>query len=586
MNKRKIARHFLVFLVVVFSFLPVLSAEKFSQPVYDVVEELDVKVAMRDGVRLSTNIYRPDAPGRFPVLLMRTPYGNGGPGDKYGLFFAGRGYAVVLQDTRGRYESEGAFDPFRNEASDGYDTQQWVGTQAWSNGKIGTVGGSYVGITQWLPAPLGSPYLVAMMPVVTVSDAYIFLQSGGVFPLRVLTSWSFYMTVPYDFDMEELTSRLDEINMSLPLIEQDRHAGWKVLFLRDWLSHPEKDLFWEKASIKGNFAAIKASVLNVGGWYDPFIGGTIDNFVGMTSSDIDPEIRAGQKLLIGPWSHGVFSVDGKLGELDFGETSKTDMRELTLRWLDSRLKGMDTGIMDEPPVKIFVMGENLWRYESEWPLARTDYRKYYFASSGNANTLNGDGSLSTRPPEGKPADRFVYDPENPVPSRADGAYYDALATGPHDQRPIEQREDVLVYSTPPLERDLEVTGPVEVVIYAASSAENTDFTAKLVDVHPGGRAFNLCEGIIRASYREGFTDPSNIEPGRVYEYHIDLVATSNVFDKGHRIRVEISSSNFPRFDRNLNTGRNFATDTTWVKAEQSVYHSREYPSCIVLPVIE
>jgi len=586
MNKHKIAGHFLVFIAVIFSFPPVLSAEELSQPVYDVVEELDVKIIMSDGVRLSTNIYRPDAPGRFPVLLMRTPYGNGGPGNKYGHYFAERGYAVVNQDTRGRYESEGVFDPFRNEASDGYDTQQWIGTQVWSNGKIGTVGGSYVGMTQWLPAPLGRPYLVAMIPVVTVSDVYNLGQSGGVFPLRLATSWSFYMTRPYDFDMEELNSRLDEINMSLPLIEQDRHVGWKVLFLRDWLSHPEKDLYWEKASIKGNFAAIKASVLNIGGWYDVFIGETIKNFIGMTSANIDPDIRTTQKIIIGPWSHSIGSFTGRLGELDFGENSKTDMRELTLRWFDSRLKGKNTGIMDEPPVKIFVMGENLWRYENEWPLARTDYRKYYFSSNGNANTLNGDGSLFTRLPDRKSTDRFVYDPANPVPSRADGAYYDALATGPHDQRPIEQRADVLVYSTPPLERDLEVTGPVEVVLYAASSAENTDFTAKLVDVHPGGRAFNLCEGIIRASFREGSTDPSNIEPGRVYEYHIDLFATSNVFNKGHRIRVEISSSNFPRFDRNLNTGRNSATDTTWVKAEQSVYHTGEHPSHIVLPVIE
>ena len=561
----------------------VFAAEEF-QPVYQVFEELDVRVPMRDGVMLSANIYRPDDPGRFPVLLMRSPYGNGGKDHKAGHFWAQQGYAVVIQDTRGRYESEGVFDPCRDEAADGYDTQQWAGAQPWCNGKIGTFGGSYVGITQWLPAPLGSPYLVCMMPAVATADVYNLTYPGGAFRLRLWTSWCFAMTAPYAFDLGELNGRLDEVNRSLPLMAQDRQAGWRVSFLRDWLAHPEKDVFWEKSSIKGNYAGIRASVYGIGGWYDFLLEGTLAGFTGMTAPDIDPKVRAGQKLLVGPWNHG--AGRRKAGSFDFGEIAKVSTRDLERRWFDSQLKGLDNGMMDEPPVRIFVMGVNQWRNEQEWPLARTRYTKYYFHSKGRANTRHGDGALSTRLPVEEPADIFAYDPENPVPSRADSASFNPFAIGPHDQRPIQDRADVLVYTTPPLKADLEATGPVEVLLYAASSAENTDFTAKLVDVYPDGRAMNLCEGILRASHRNGPEETSNIEPGKAYEYRINLVATSNVFKRGHRVCVEISSSNFPRFDRNLNTGRFAATDTTWVVAEQTVYHSKAYPSCIVLPVIE
>jgi len=295
----------------------------------------------------------------------------------------------------------------------------------------------------------------------------------------------------------------------------------------------------------------------------------------MTAEDIDLEIRAKQKLLMGPWVHG--SESRMTGDLDFGEDADFDTRELKLRWYDSQLKGRDNGIMQEPPVRIFVMGENVWRYENEWPLARTAYREYYFHSSGNANTLGGDGTIDTDVPKKETPDTFVYDPENPVitPGRDE----------PIDQREVEARKDVLVYSTGLLKENLEVTGPVKVVLYASSSAINTDFTAKLVDVYPDGRAIRLCEGIIRASFRNPEAPPSAIQPNKVYKYNISLWSTSNLFKEGHQIRVEISSSNFPRFNRNLNTGIFPAIDTTSEKATQTIYHSKEYPSCIVLPVI-
>jgi len=556
--------------------LPAFSQTKeLSGQVYKVIEEMDVKVPMRDGIRLSTNIYRPDGPGRFPVLLMRSPYGNSGPGDSEAGFFVKNGYAVVLQDTRGRYESEGIFDAMQPEALDGYDTQQWIGEQSWCNGKIGTFGGSYVGFTQWMPASLQSPYLVTMIPVVTFSDFHDVAYQDGAFRLELFGPWSFEMTHPYNVPLDSIAKCTDKILMSLPLVDQDKMLGWKIPFLRDWLLHPEHDRYWDRTSVGDGYSKIKASAYNIGGWYDILLKGTINNYLKMTGPTINPEIRKKQKIMIGPWVHD--EGKRKVGELDFGEPAVLNNTELMVHWFDNQLKGVDNGAMEEPPVKIFVMGENQWRFEKEWPLARTNYQKYYFHSKGRANTVSGDGSMDTKQPKDQTADKFIYDPMDPV--RTIGTM------GPYDQRQLETRNDVLVFSTGILKEDIEVTGPVNALIYASSSAKNTDFTAKLVDVYPDRRAIRICEGIIRADHRDPSLPPSNIQPGKIYNYTIDLWATSNVFKKGHQIRVEISSSNFPRFDRNLNTGNYFATDTTILKAEQTIYHSAEYPSCIVLPVI-
>ena len=541
----------------------------------NVIEELDVKVEMRDGVRLSTNIYRPDAPGRFPVLLTRTPYGNGGKGNRFAHYFVRRGYAVVSQDTRGRYESEGVFDALQSEALDGYDTQQWIGKQLWCDGKIGTYGGSYVGFTQWISAPLQSPYLVTMIPSITFTDFHDEVYQNGAFRLELWSLWSFEMTTPFNCVLDSVVKKPNDFLMTLPIIGQDKKLGWKIPFLRDWLLHPEHDRYWDRTCVGDGYQKINASVCNIGGWYDIFLNATFANYIKMTSPSIAPEIREKQKILIGPWVHA--AGKRKVGELDFGESAELNSTELMTRWFDNQLKGVNNGATEEPPVKIFVMGENRWRYENEWPLARTKYQKYYFHSGGNANTLSGDGSMDIVQSNDQKADRYIYDPENPVPTIG--------SMGPYDQRSVETRNDVLVYDTNPLGEDIEVTGPVNAVVYATSSAKNTDFTAKLVDVYPDGRAIRICEGIIRADRRDPSSPPSNIEPGKIYQYKIDLWATSNVFKKDHKIRVEISSSNFPRFDRNLNTGNYFATDTTFIKAEQAIYHNAEYPSAIILPII-
>ena len=569
------------------SFIHASFAEELSQPVYDVAEMIDVKVEMRDGVRLSTNIFRPDAEGAFPAILQRSPYGNGGPGNGTGRYYASRGYVVVLQDCRGRYESEGVFDPLRNEARDGFDAQQWVAAQPWCNGRIGTMGGSYVGFTQWLPARFDRPNVVAMIPVLTVSDLYEdWAYHGGAFRLNSWSRWNFEMTLPFSYNTTYTDGVINSINLHLPVCEQDVLLGWRVPGFRDWSVHPEYDAYWRETSVRGRYDTIDAAVLNIGGWFDIFLGGTIRNYCYMTDASIDPSIRKKQKLIIGPWLHGI-SQDGKTGEMDYGADGGfpyQDRNTMHLQWFDTYLKDMETDIDDEPPVKLFVMGDNAWRFENEWPLARTEYTPYYFHSDGNANSVSGDGTLSTRAPSGDADDRFVYNPADPVPSpMVAGVGFPVL--GPVDQQSVETRDDLLVYSTPPLEKDTEVTGPVEVILYAASTAVTTDFTAKLCDVFPDGRSIRLCDGVIRATHRNGNSGISFIEPGTIYEYRIDLVATGNVFKKGHRIRVEISSSNFPRFDRNLNTSLNNALAKEMVKAEQTVYHNETYPSHIVLPVI-
>lgn len=579
MGKRLILPFFLLLFIAV-SFLP---AEQVAQKKYTVVEELDVKIPMRDGIRLSTNIYRPSEPGKYPVLLCRSPYGNGGAGGNRNM--VEKGYAVVVQDTRGRYESEGVFNPSFNEAADGLDTQGWIVKQPWCNGKIGTYGGSYVGMTQWMPALQGAPNLVSMFPVVPFTEIYTVAFQNGALRMSMFSTWYSQMVAPYNLKSEEFEAHdLKAANRFLPLLDQDTKIGWRTPFWRDMVGHPENDAYWAPIQFEGRYKNVRAASYTVIGWYDLFTGQNLKNFEEMTKPSIAPAIRSKQKMIVGPWGHGTWG-SSKIGELDFGNDSKLDEGELMLRWFDATLKGVDNGILSEPPVRIFVMGENVWRNENEWPLKRTVYTKYYLHSGGHANTKSGDGVLSVNAPSDEPSDHFVYDPDNPVPSSVDTTTFNDFRNYPVDYSRTEDRDDILVFSTPPLESDLEVTGPLELILHAASSAVNTDFTGKLVDVHPDGKAIYIRDGIIRASFRNGPRNTSNIQPGKIYEYHIDLWATSNVFKKGHRIRVEISSSNFPRFDRNLNTGGNFATETKWVKAEQTIYHSGKYPSCMVLPVI-
>ena len=577
---------------------------------YSVKVEFDVPVGMRDGTTLRADVFRPDAAGRFPGLLTRTPYDKGVPQNRTGTLDAVRaamnGYAAVVQDVRGRYASEGEFYTFVNEIDDGYDSVEWLASQPWCSGKVGTYGISYVGATQWLAAKSGPPSLAAIAPGFTADDYHEgWAWQGGAFELGFNLSWAIGALASANWgnlskrlglgaaELEGLIAAKDALCggfSHLPMAEMPHLQGGIAPYYYDWLAHPELDDYWRRVRIADSHSEIGIPAFNVGGWYDIFLGGTIGNYTGMRAKGATAGARDGQRLMIGPWIHSGAPLNVS-GAVNFGTRASSgavDLAGAFLRYYDYHLKGEDNGVADEKPVRIFVMGANEWRYEDAWPLERAQATRYYLRSGGRANTLNGDGALSLDAPSGdEPPDVFVYNPMDPVPTSGGGLCCDPafMAPGAYDQRGIEARADVLVYSTPPLERDVEVTGPVRVTLYAATSARDTDFTAKLVDVEPCGFARNLTDGILRARYRKGTGAAELVEPGEVYEYDIDLWATSNVFKRGHRIRLEVSSSNFPRFDRNMNTGEAIGSDAAGVAALQAAHHSAAHPSHVTLPIV-
>ena len=577
---------------------------------YSLKFEPNVPLMLRDGTITYADVFRPDDAARFPGLLQRTPYNKNEPGSRSaGALDAVRaamsGYAVVVQDVRGRYSSDGEFYPFVNEIDDGYDSVEWVAAQSWCDGKVGMYGSSYIGATQWLAAKAKPPSLVCIAPGVTGSDYHEgWSWQGGAFQLGFNMSWSMgglttgnwerlasrlYLS-PRQLEMLiDSKDRLTDALQYLPLQEFPDLQGGLAPYYYDWLEHPQYDDYWKRICIEESHSEITVPAFSFGGWYDIFLGGTIRNFAGMRELGATEEAQRGQRLVIGPWIHGG-SPTNIAGEYNFGTRSAAGAEDLQghmLRYFDYWLKGEDQGVSGEKPVRIFVMGENVWRDEDEWPLNTAEPVSYFLHSRGKANSLHGDGWLSPEAPDGEPPDVYVYNPIDPVPTRGGGLCCDLafVAPGAYDQRPVEVRPDVLVYSTPPLRYATEVTGPIVVTLYASSSARDTDFTAKLVDVSPEGYARNLTDGIIRARYRRPRQPASLVEPGQVNEYTIDLSATSNLFRKGHRIRLEISSSNFPRFDRNTNTGEPIGTDAEFVSAMQTVYHTPGSPSHVTLPVV-
>jgi len=544
----------------------------------DFLVERDVLIPMRDGTKLAANVFRPRSVTRHPVILMRTPYGK--PDEKWGdaKRYTAAGYTMVVQDCRGRGKSEGAWDPFRYDVEDGFDTQEWLGKQPWCNGDIGTSGGSYVGWTQWATAANASRHLKCMVPVVPFADVFEDIAySGGAFQLALLMGWGTSVGgVPLAPD------KLQAAYRHLPLRTFADQFEKKIPYLNEWVAHNTYDDFWKKRGIDHRYRDVTVPALNIGGWYDIFSKTTIDLVDRVRDQSRDRQARRNQFVVMGPWAHGV-GVQ-KVGELDFGTDTKLNIGDLQFQWFEYWLKGRETGVQDWPALYLFVMGENRWRAEHEWPLKRTRFTPAYLHSGGKANSVHGNGQLAMEKPGEEPSDAFTYDPNNPVPSHG-GNNLVGATSGPYDQSKIEEREDVLVYTSAPLDQPLEVTGPVRMILHAASSARDTDFTAKLVDVHPEGKAYNLCDGIIRARYRKGMAKPELLEPGKIERCEIDLWVTSNLFKPGHRIRVEISSSNFPRFDRNPNSGLPFGTDTELKTATQTIYHDADHPSHILLPVI-
>ena len=364
-------------------------------------------------------------------------------------------------------------------------------------------------------------------------------------------------------------------------------AGVAPYFI-DWLAHPNYGDYWKQWSIEDHYAQIRVPVFSVGAWYDIFLGGTLRNYVRLKNEAGTEIARRGQRLMIYVGGHaGRGWAEEKIGAVDFGNKLPLNLREATLRWYDSLMKGIGNGVDHEKPVKIFVMGRNDWREEDDWPLERAKATRYYLHSTKPANGLEGDGTLNTTMPAEEKPDQYIYDPKDAVPTIGGPLCCEPLPTGigPEDQRPAEARGDVLVFSTPAFTQNTEVTGPISLDLYVSSSAVDTDFTGKLVDVWPNGFAQNLTEGILRLRYRNSQEKPELGNPGTIYHISVDLWATSNIFLPGHKLRLEVSSSNFPRFDRNLNAGEEEARGTRLVKATNVIYHDKSRPSALVLPIV-
>ncbi|KOX12661.1 CocE/NonD family hydrolase [Nocardiopsis sp. NRRL B-16309] len=577
------------------------------QHIYDI----DVRVPMRDGVALAANVWHP-AVGQAPTLLVRLPYGKDiafGIGhalmpDFLALLEAG--YALVVQDCRGTYRSEGHFVPHMADRADGEDTVTWITEQPWSDGVVGMYGGSYLGMVQWETAVTGVPGLKAIAPAVTSIDKYEapWYSAGGALSLSVVTLWNAQMYAAdaqrslaagedAAADLQQLGQAVlsaDSLNDVLPTASVPALSEYGKWW-DGWMAHPSHDGYWDAMELTPELENVTVPALNIGGWYDLFIGQTLRTYTTARRQAGSAQAREGQRLIIGPWDHGLLA-DGVYRDRSFGLLAGARMMglsDLHVKFFDRWLRGDTTALDDVAPVKIFVMGIDQWRDEQEWPLPDTRWSDFHLTSVGHANTADGDGVLTTEAPTSAEHDTYLYDPRRPVPS-AGGASMPTTPgfCGPVDQRTVAGREDVLCFATPVLEEPVEVTGPVSLTLFVSSSAVDTDFTAKLVDVFPDGRAFNLCDGILRARYRNGLATEELMDPGTVYEITVDMTATANVFLPGHRIRLDVPSSNFPRYDRNTNTGGVIARESEeqMIPAVNHIHHGPDHPSRLVLPIID
>lgn len=571
--------------------------------------EIDVPIPMRDGVVLAANVWRP-VEETAPTLLMRLPYSKD---IDYALpdyvptlpALLEAGYAVVMQDCRGTFRSEGEFVPHAADRPDGEDTVAWIAEQPWSDGTVGMYGPSYMGMVQWEAAVTKPPALKAIAPCVTSLDKHgaPWYSAGGALSLSLVTWWCAIMyasdaqrglargvgTLERLLELGQAALYSGALNEVLPTAEVPVLGGYGKWW-SDWLAHPAHDEYWDAVDLTPDLPKVDVPALHIGGWYDLYIGQSVRDFAAARREVGSAEARAEQRLIIGPWDH--LATSGVYPDRSFGPMAAAPVLGLTklhVKFFDRWLRGDTTALDDVPPVKIFVMGIDQWRDEQDWPLPDTRWTDYHLTSGGHANTADGDGALTTAPPTSAERDTYLYDPRRPVPT-AGGACLPMTPGfgGPVDQRIVAAREDVLCFVTPVLEEPVEVTGPIGLRLFVSSSAVDTDFTAKLVDVFPDGRAINLCDGILRARYRNGLDREDLMEPGTVYEVAVDMTATSNVFLPGHRIRLDISSSNFPRYDRNSNTGGVIAQETEdqMIPAINRIHHGPDHPSRLVLPIID
>jgi uncharacterized protein len=551
----------------------------------------NLETRLRDGVILRGDVYHPEGDARRPVLLERTPYGKGAgtAPNRFVQKALDRGYAVFVQDVRGRYASDGVFDPYRQEGQDGYDTVEWIAAQPWSNGKIGTYGLSYPGATQWLLAVEAPPHLTCIFPSMTFSSAREFFYFGGAFDL----SWLPYLIQNIAPDIRR------RMNLPVPAGNADRAgrdaaakaALWHVPlndvpdlkdscpFYFEWLDHPDDGDYWDYANIEARYDKLKVPAFNFSGWHDEGYGpnGAVRNFNGARRKGATRKVQQ-SRLMIGPWTHGG-QARSKVGDREFGADAAIQYDELVLNWNDLHLRGVDTnGFSREPPVRVFTMGANRWRTATAWPIPNTLYQSWYLHAGGK---ISKTVPLATDDPA-----TYTYDPNDPVVDPHGGAYAGVL--GPFDQQKVGKRKDVLLYESDVLAEDLEVTGNIEIRLWISSSALDTDFHVHVLDVEPDGRAWNLMSPtveVIRTRYRRSERQPELMTPGVPYELTFTLPITSNCFLKGHRIRAHVMSSFFPHLDRNPNTGRPVSAEGRLVPAQQTIYHDRYRPSRLILPVV-
>jgi len=552
----------------------------------------NVEIKMRDGVVLRADLLLPSSEGKFPVLVYRTPYGKDNAPKEWTTFdkAAARGYVIVIQDVRGRYASDGEFDAYRNEGRDGYDTIEWAAAQPWSNGIVGTFGLSYPGAVQWLAAVENPPHLKAMIPAMTFSTPRNFFYSGGVFD-GSWVDWIWFNIAPdlrkrknlpgpktYKEAAEAWKTEHERLQNFLPLADL---PDFKQVapFYYEWLAHPPSDPWWDWAELRDKYDRVHCAVLNISGWYDEAYGpdGATTNFNGLLSTrrnEKDPRTQT----IIGAWTHGELERT-KAGDLDFGADAKVDYDEIILRWMDHYLKGIENGVEREKPVRIFVMGDNKWRYEDSWPLKAATPKTYFLSGryiSPHAYALK-ESTMLLEAPETE----LVSDPAHPLTDP-----YSQF--GARDYKALAGREDVLVFDTDTLAADLEVTGPIKATIYASADVPDFDLWVRVLDIWPDGRVFNLMSpglDVLRASYRNGSLQPELLEPGKIYKLTLDRLLTSNVFRKGHQIRVQISGAFAPHFSRNLQTGESEITHSSTQRGHIRIYHDTDNPSVITLPVI-
>ncbi len=594
-----------------------------------VSKKTDVPARMRDGVILRADIYTPETSGKVPVILMRTQYGKDAAQMQPSRFqspdwFASHCYIVVIQDIRGQGKSDGTFYEYRYDRNDGYDTVEWAARLPGSNGKVGMYGSSYVGATQWLAATATPPSLAAIAPSNTGSDyGDGWTYEDGAFRLAFIEPWmmaDIASSAAANRGDTKLAKELAETGKNPakwmtytpyatfpPLRPQDKEVA---PYFYDAIRHPASDEYWKEFDIKSRYHKVTVPVLAFDGWYDAFLNGALENFTGMQREGGTPEARRNQRIVIGPWDHigwgrEASTVSPRLKAI--GPVANSPVNDLMLKWFDHFLKGDNNGVATGPRVDYFTMGENRWHTANAWPVPGTKWQTWYLGSQHSASSVMGDGALTPLPPGQHPpethplptgdtdpatltakTDEFTYDPDNPVPSMGGHSCcsWDSGPQGQYDQSSVEQRPDILVFTSSPLTTALNVTGPISVELYASTSATDTDFTAKLVDVAPDGTALNLNNGIQATRFRNSLSHPEPVHPGEIYKYRIKIWPVSNLFMPGHRIRLEISSSDYPQFAPNPNTGDVFGTSDRHQKALQKIWHDRDHPSALILPVID